>query len=151
MSAPAAEAATIPDCKEAIRAWRYAYEKIGAGVVFHRALGKLADQTTALFDTTTDGGPFTFGAMATMPRPVHQFYSGLIDAQETLAEMLEAPMYERVMDRHPAMLLIGDALGALADRRVREWVRKCVCRDCRAAVARADQGDTGRHRDHDPR
>lgn len=126
----------IPDCKQAIRAWRYAYEKIVADGVFQRAVGKLAAQITELFEAGASG-PFTFDTMRGMPRRVQEFYSGLIDAQEALAELLEDRMSDRVMQRHPVMMLVGEALGVLADERVRAWVGGCPCPACRNAVSRA--------------
>ncbi|MEV6781929.1 hypothetical protein [Streptomyces sp. NPDC051098] len=128
----------VPDCSAATRTWCYAYEKREACRVFRNALNPLAREVQALLhDAPTGGKGLTFAALGRIPQPAQDFYSDLIEASEALEELREDDMEDRVMERHPVLLLIGSPLGAFDDRRVRHHLAKCRCLPCREALAQS--------------
>jgi hypothetical protein len=135
MSTPdtaATPTAPVPDCTAALEAWRYAYQKRNADGVFLRALRPLSDAVRALLAAAPTGGePLTFTALFRMPQPAQDFYGELIDASECLAELINNHSRERTAYRHAALVLIGDALGALRDDRLTALIGSCRCWECR--------------------
>lgn len=138
--------APVPDCTVALEAWRHAYLKRNADGVFLRALRPLSDAVRALLAAAPTGGePLTFGALHRMPQPAQDFYSELIDASECLAELIHGHDRNRTAYRHAALVLIGDALGALADERLTALIGSCPCRECREqlGIRTAESDDEG--------
>ncbi|MFF8932258.1 hypothetical protein ACF1AO_33900 [Streptomyces longwoodensis] len=146
MSTPTAP---VPDCAAALEAWRYAYQKRNADGVFLRALHPLSDAVRGLLEAAPTGGePLTFSALFRMPQPAKDFYSELIDASECLAELIAGHNRERTAYRHAALVLIGDALGALRDERLAALIGSCPCWECREQLGmrtaeRDDEGGEG--------
>ncbi|MCX4976508.1 hypothetical protein [Streptomyces sp. NBC_00620] len=121
-----------PDCTAALQAWRHAYQKRNADRVFLRRLEALRDHVNDLLATApTNGEPFTFEALFRMPQPAQDFYSELIDASESLAELIADHNPMRTAYRHAALVLIGDALGALRDDKMTALIAACGCGECR--------------------
>ncbi|MFF9192587.1 hypothetical protein [Streptomyces rochei] len=134
--------APIPDCTAAQEAWRYAYLKRNADGVFLRALRPLSDAVRALLAAAPTGGePLTFSALFRMPQPAQDFYSELIDASECLAELISNHDRDRTAYRHAALVLIGDALGALRDERLTALIGSCPCWECQEQLRQRTRED----------
>lgn len=123
--------AAMPDCTAALKAWRYAYDKRNADGVYRKGLQLLMDEIQLLrADAPTGGESLTFAALHRMPQPLHDFYSGLIDAAECLSEQIDEANPHRTAYRHAALVLIGDALGALSDTAWKTRIADC-CGTCK--------------------
>ncbi|MET9776237.1 hypothetical protein ABZ023_18585 [Streptomyces sp. NPDC006367] len=131
----ATPAAPSPDCTSALRAWQEAFRKRKADGVFRRALDPLARQIRALLAQAPTGGkPLTFDALDQMPQSAQDFYTELIDAAESLAELMEDHLPDKEEDRHAALALIGDALGAFRNATTLTLIARCGCRACKQAL-----------------
>lgn len=143
-TAAAAPTAPVPDCSAALTAWMRAYQKRDADGFFKRRLEQLMVEVTGLLrGAPTDGEPLTWATLEQLPQPAHDFYSDLICASESLADLIADHDPEWVGQRHAALVLIGDALGALRVERFVAMVRACRCWLCREQLALrlADAGE----------
>jgi len=125
----------VPDCTAALEAWKHAYQKRNADGFFKRRLERRLEALMLrvrdlLAAAPTDGGPLTFQALDRIPQPAQDFYSELICASESLAELIADHDPMRTTHRHAALVLIGDALGALKDDDLKNMIRRCGCREC---------------------
>ncbi|MFD8900570.1 hypothetical protein [Streptomyces ardesiacus] len=123
--------APVPDCTAALREWGNAYRKRNADGVFLHWLKALEREVIALLTAApTNGEPLTFSTLGRMPQPAQDFYAELIDASESLAALIADHDPMRTAYRHAALVLIGDALGALRDDRLVTTIAACGCREC---------------------
>ncbi|MFJ2627724.1 hypothetical protein ACIO6T_31060 [Streptomyces sp. NPDC087532] len=131
-----------PDCTAALETWRYAYLKRNADGVFLRALRPLYKAVCALLAAAPTGGePLTFETLGRLPQPAQDFYSELIDASESLAELIADHSRDRILYRHAALVLIGDALGALRDDKLTALIASCRCWECREQMRERTTGE----------
>jgi hypothetical protein len=92
----------IPDVSAALQAWKHAYQARNAYGFFKRRLEDLMNHVRELLVAApTGGGPLTFVALGRIPQPAQDFYSELIDASESLAELIEDHDPMRTAYRHP--------------------------------------------------
>lgn len=144
MSTPitaAAPAALVPDRAAALRAWQDAFRKRNADGVVRRALDPLARQVRALLaQAPTGGGPLSDCAVHQMPQPARDFYAELIDAAESLAELMADHLSNRVQSRHAALALIGDAPGAFRNATALALITTCGCRAGEQALKERNSG-----------
>jgi hypothetical protein len=136
-----APATPTPDCTSALHAWQKAFRKRNADGAFRRALDPLARQMRALLaQAPAGGGPLTFDVLDRMPQSAQLFYTELIDAAESLAELMEDHLSDRVEARHAALALIGDALGAFGNATALALIATCGCRACERALKERNPG-----------
>uniref|UniRef100_UPI003F498F45 hypothetical protein n=1 Tax=Streptomyces chartreusis TaxID=1969 RepID=UPI003F498F45 len=142
MTTPATQTSPVPDCTAALLAWEDAYHQRDADGAFLRTLEALMGHVRDLLVAApTGGGPLTFAAIDRMPQPAQDFYSELTDASESLAELIADHSRFRTAYRHAALVLIGDALGALRDDRLKALIAECECWECEEQLGERTTSD----------